>query len=110
MRIRAGLAGVAALWLPLAVALAQTETEPTDDTTGQQKIEAQEQRLLILERKLELQDQAAKTAASSSAVVKAAGGKFSFQTPDGSNVIKFRGLLHFDGRRFNDDITPETAD
>jgi phosphate-selective porin OprO and OprP len=110
MRFRAGWAAVAALWMPLTIALAQTETEPTDDATLQQKIEAQEQRLLVLERKLELQDEAAKTAASSNAVVKAAGGKFSFQTPDGANVIKFRGLLHFDGRRFNDDITPETAD
>lgn len=94
------------MWLPLGIALAQSETE----TDLRQKIEAQEQRLLILERKLELQEEAAKTAAASTPVVKASGGKFSFQTPDGANVIKFRGVLHFDGRRFTDDITPETAD
>jgi phosphate-selective porin OprO/OprP len=110
MSFRAGLAGVAALWLPMGVTLAQTESPPQEDSTLQQKLEEQEQRLLILERKLELQEEAAKTATASNPVVKAAGGKFSFQTPDGANVIKFRGVLHFDGRRFNDDITPETAD
>src|SRR5688572_17155961 len=100
MSFRAGLAALAASWLPLGVALAQTEDPPADEATLQQKLEEQQQRLLILERKLELQEEAGKTAASTAPVVKAEGGRFSFQTPDGANSIKFRGVLHFDGRRF----------
>ena len=103
-------AGFLAVWLPLGVAVAQTQSPPADEATLQQKLEEQEQRLLILERKLELQQEAAKTAETSTPVVKASGGRFSFQTPDGSDVVKFRGVLHFDGRRYNDDITAETAD
>ena len=60
MSLRAGLAGVAALWLPLGVALAQTESPPAGRTPRcSSKLEEQKQRLLILERKLELQEEAA---------------------------------------------------
>lgn len=110
MNLRVRCAVFAALSLPVSLAWAQTQRAAAADATFEQKVAEHEQRLLILERKLELQDEAAKTAASSAPVVKASGGRFSFQTPDGANVIRFRGVLHFDGRRFNDDITPETAD
>ena len=105
---RAGVAGVAALVLPLGVALAQTP--PSSDAELRQEVEEQKQRLLILERKLELQEEAAKEATKSAPVVKASNGRFSFGTPDGANVVKLRGTLHFDYRRYTDDITPETAD
>jgi len=59
---------------------------------------------------LELQDEAAKAAAASSPVLKASPSRFSFQSADGSNSIRFRGVLHFDGRDFLDDSTPETSD
>ena len=101
MSLRAGLAGVAALWLPLGVALAQTESAPTEEPSLQQQLEEQKQRLLILERKIELQDEAAQAAAKANPVVKASGGKFSFQSADGANVVKFRGVLHFDARRYH---------
>jgi phosphate-selective porin OprO/OprP len=109
MSLRTGLAGVAALMLPLGAAVAQ-ESAAAGEPTLQQQVEEQKQRLLILERKLELQEEAAATAKKEAAVVKAAGGKFSFQSAEGANVIKLRGVLHVDGRRYNDDITSETAD
>ncbi len=111
MSFRAGLAGVAALVLPLGVAFAQnTSPPPADDTSLRQEVEEQKQRLLILERKLELQEEAAKDAAKTTPVVKASNGRFSFGTADGANVVKLRGTLHFDYRRYTDSITPETAD
>jgi phosphate-selective porin OprO and OprP len=110
MSFRRAWAGAAALWLPWTASFAQTTEAANDAAALRQRVEEQEQRLLILERKLELQEEAAKTTAASAPIVKASGGKFSFQTPDGANVVKFRGVLHFDGRRFGDDVTPETAD
>ncbi len=110
MSLRAGLAGVAAFWLPLGAAMAQSESARTEEPSLQQQLKEQKQRLLILERKIELQDEAAQAAAKANPVVKAGGGKFPFQSADGANVIKFRGVMHIDARRYSDDITPETAD
>jgi phosphate-selective porin OprO/OprP len=70
----------------------------------------QAQRIQVLERKLELQNEANQGAATSAAVPKASAKGFSISSADGANVIKFRGTLHFDGRWFPDDVTPETAD
>jgi phosphate-selective porin OprO/OprP len=73
-------------------------------------LEAQTQRINVLERKLELQDEAARTAASSSSVPRASARGFQIQSADGAHTVRLRGVLHFDGRWFKDDITPETAD
>ena len=48
--------------------------------------------------------------AASNAVVKASPKGFSLQSADGQNQVKLRGVLHFDGRNFNDDVTPAMAD
>jgi phosphate-selective porin OprO and OprP len=74
------------------------------------RLDAQDQKIKVLERKLELQDEAAQAAAPSTPVVKAGPKGFSFGSPDNANVVKLRGNLHFDGRRFYDDVTPATAD
>lgn len=68
-----------------------------------ERLEQQEQRLKVLERKLEIQDEAAKTAATSTPVVKASPKGFSFQSADGANQIKLRGVMHIDGRYLLDD-------
>ena len=68
-----------------------------------QKIEELSQKVLVLERKLEVQDEAAKTAATSTPVVKASPKGFSFASPDNKNQIKLRGVVHVDGRFFSDD-------
>lgn len=75
-----------------------------------EQLEAQQQQLRVLERKIELNEEAAKAAAPTTPVVKAGPKGFSFGSPDNNNVVKLRGTLHFDGRRFIDDVTPETAD
>lgn len=76
-----------------------------------QRLDAQEQQIKILERKLELNDEAAKAAAPTTPIVRASPNQgFRLQSADGKNVARFRGVLHFDGRYFPDDVTPETAD
>lgn len=76
-----------------------------------ERLEAQEQKIRVLERKLELQDEATKTAVSSAPVVRASPQQgFRIQSADAANVVRLRGVLQFDGRYFPDDITPATAD
>jgi phosphate-selective porin OprO/OprP len=65
----------------------------------------------VLERKLELQDEAAKTATSGAPVVRASPQQgFRIQSADAANVVRLRGVLQFDGRYFPDDVAPATAD
>ncbi|MFL6618579.1 MAG: porin, partial [Povalibacter sp.] len=75
------------------------------------KVEEQQQQIKVLERKLELNDEATKAAIPTTPIVRADPARgFRIQSADGANVARFRGVLHFDGRRFFDDITPATAD
>jgi phosphate-selective porin OprO/OprP len=110
MRLRIGLAAVAVTFLPASLALAQEAQQPPDVAALLQKIEEQEQRLRVLERKLELQNEAATAATAAAPVVRATPNRFSFQSADGANSIRLRGVLNVDARRFTDDITAETAD
>src|SRR5262245_56162724 len=75
-----------------------------------ERLEAQEQRIRVLERKLEIQEEAATASAAAAPVARASGTAFSLQAADGAHSMRLRGTLHFDGRRFNDSISPETAD
>ncbi|HYM34383.1 MAG TPA: porin [Steroidobacteraceae bacterium] len=79
-----------------------------DDTVAAQ-LKEQEQRIKVLERKLELQEEA-KTAAASNAVVRVSPAGFSIQSGDGRNVITLHGNFAFDGRWFSDQSTPIAAD
>jgi phosphate-selective porin OprO and OprP len=75
------------------------------------RLEAQEQKIRVLERKLELQDEATKTATSSTPVVRASPQQgFRIQSADSQNVLRLRGVLQFDGRYFPDDSTAATQD
>jgi phosphate-selective porin OprO/OprP len=97
-------AAIAAALLP-----ATGQADPTSDELLQ-KIEELSQKVLVLERKLEVQDETTKSAAASTPVVKASPKGFSLASADNQNVVKLRGTLHFDGRQFQDDAAPETAD
>lgn len=92
-----GLTGLALSGLPLTAALSQTT--PADGSLAQQ-LEAQDQRIKVLERKLELQNETATAAAASTATVKAGATGFSLNSADGKNVFKLRGTLNVDGRYF----------
>jgi phosphate-selective porin OprO/OprP len=75
-----------------------------------QEIEAQKQRLAVLERKLEIQDEAAKAAAASAPRITASATRFQIGSADGANFIRFRGTLFADNRAYAGDSAPETAD
>ena len=102
------ITGTLATLTPLVVAAQTADGAAT--TTIEQQVADQDQRIKILERKLELASETAAAAAASSSVVKAGPGGFSLQSADGKNVIKLRGTLNVDGRYFVDGITPTTAD
>jgi phosphate-selective porin OprO/OprP len=104
------VAGAVALLLPYAQQTAAQEAAPTDAAALQQRLDEQEQRLRILERRLELADDAAAATAASAAQVRASATRFSLQSADGANAIRLRGVLHFDGRHFGGDSLPGTAD
>ena len=75
-----------------------------------QKIEELSQKVLVLERKLEVQDEAARAAAASAPVVKAGSKGFSLQSADGKNQVKLRGVVHVDGRFFASDTPAGVVD
>jgi phosphate-selective porin OprO and OprP len=92
--------------------LAAAGVAGADDVSElRERLEAQEQKIRVLERKLELQDEAAKAAVPTTPVVRASPQQgFRIQSADSANVVRLRGVLQVDGRRFTDDITAETAD
>ena len=90
-------AAIAAALLPVA-----GQAEPTNEELLQ-KIEELSQKVLVLERKLEVQDETAKTAVASTPVVKASPKGFSIASADSKNQVKLRGVVHVDGRFFADD-------
>jgi phosphate-selective porin OprO/OprP len=63
-----------------------------------QRIEQQEQKILVLERKLEIQDEAAASAKESTPTVSAGPKGFSLRSADGKHQLRLRGTLHLDGR------------
>ena len=89
--LRAGI--FAALALPLA---AQAQEVSNEELL--KRIEEQEQKILVLERKLEITDEAAASAKESTAVVSAGPKGFTLKSADGKNQLKLRGTLHLDGR------------
>lgn len=111
MNIRRAAAPAAlAMLLPFAGgAIAQTAPS-SDNSDLRQEIEAQKQRLAVLERKLELQDEAAKAAAASAPKITASATRFQIASPDGANFIRLRGTLFADNRAYAGDSAPETAD
>jgi len=84
---------IAALALAPVVAQAEVTTEEL-----LRRLEEQEQKILVLERKLEIQDEAATAAKEATPVVSAGPRGFSLKSADAQNQLKLRGVLHVDGR------------
>jgi phosphate-selective porin OprO and OprP len=90
-------AAIAAALLPAVVHADPTNAELL------QKIDELSQKLLVLERKLEVQDEATTAAVKAAPVVKASPRGFSVASADGQNQLKLRGVMHLDGRFFESD-------
>src|SRR5688572_30386064 len=89
---------IAALALPLA---AQAQEVSNEELL--KRLEEQERKVLVLERKLVIQDEAADSAKSSTATVSAGPQGFSLRSADDENQLRLRGTLHLDGRYLPDD-------
>ena len=103
--------------LSCGTALAQTAPEQATQAKAEnansdlrQEIEEQKQRLLILERKLEIQQEAATAAAATAPRITVNASRFQIGSTDNSNFIRFRGTLFADNRAYGGDSAPETAD
>jgi phosphate-selective porin OprO/OprP len=109
---RAVAAAIAALLPFTGAAFAQDVSTPPGDGNAdlRREIEDQKQRLAVLERKLEIQDEAAKAAAASAPRLTISASRFQIGTTDNSNFIRFRGTLFADNRAYAGDSAPETAD
>lgn len=103
----------AARWRAVAVAsllpLSLASAQPTIEELIQ-RIEEQEQKILVLERKLELKEEADKSAAGSAATVRADSRGFALRSADSKNQLRLRGVLHFDGRNLTSDDPNDTTD
>jgi phosphate-selective porin OprO/OprP len=67
------------------------------------QIRALEQKLLVLERKQEIKDEAAAAAAPTTPKITASDKGFTVASPDGANALKIRGLVQLDSRIFFND-------
>jgi phosphate-selective porin OprO and OprP len=105
-------AALATLLLPFAgTALAQQAGGAGNGNDElRREIEDQKQRLAVLERKLEIQQESATAAAATAPRLTINAARFQFGSTDNSNFIRFRGTLHADNRVFGGDSVPETAD
>jgi phosphate-selective porin OprO/OprP len=84
--------------------------EPAQDPQDvQQRLDELEQKIRILERKDELDKEAAAEKAKTGASAVAGRDGFSLRSADGNFQLKLRGYTHFDGRFFQgDDERPAT--
>jgi len=96
--------------IAVALTLAAAGVRADELSDLRERLEAQEQKIKVLERKLEINDEAAKAAAASTPVVKAGPKGFNFASADNANQIRLRGTLHFDGRYFLDDVASDSSD
>jgi phosphate-selective porin OprO/OprP len=101
MRIRK--LGLSVLAAAVIAPLAMAQAEPPTIEELLQRLEQQEQAIKVLERRLELEEEADATAAQAAVQVKASERGFSLQSADGKNQIRLRGLLHIDGRHMISD-------
>lgn len=112
MKIRRAAAGAAIAALLPFTGTAQAQNASPGDSNAElrREIEDQKQRLLVLERKLEIQQEAATAAAATAPRITANASRFQIGSTDNSNFIRFRGTLFADNRAYSGDSAPETAD
>lgn len=109
IRRAAALASVASL-LPFSGAALGQQASADSNADLRREIEDQKQRLAILERKLEIQQEAAAVATASAPKITANASRVQIGSNDGANFVRLRGTLFADNRAYAGDSAPETAD
>jgi phosphate-selective porin OprO/OprP len=95
-------------FVPLSAAFAQAAPS-NDPAVLLQRLEEAENRIKVLERKLEIQDENSTSAAASAPQVRAGGTRWQIGNSDGSSFVRLRGVLQADGRHFEGDGTPAAS-
>jgi phosphate-selective porin OprO/OprP len=95
-------------WMVAALVGGVLSTGSSGAQAADVTIEQLDQKVKILERKLEIADEEAQKKAKESTIVKADKDGFSIAAPDKSYQLKLRGYVQADGRFFVDD-SEETA-
>lgn len=109
IRRAAALASLATL-LPFSGAASAQQAPADSNADLRQEIEEQKQRLAVLERKLEIQQDDGKAAAAAAPKIMANATRFQIGSADGANFIRLRGTLFVDNRAYGGESAPETAD
>lgn len=76
---------------------------PAPPSLLEQRVDEIEQRARIIDRKLELAEEAAAARKAADTVTGASDKGFSFKSADGAFVVKFGGVLRLDGREYLND-------
>lgn len=110
---RGALAGsrllAASVGLTLALSASALHADELSDL--RQRLDGQEQQIKMLERKLGLREEAERAALPATAIVRATPTEgFRIQSADNANVVRLRGVFHFDGRYFLDDVASPASD
>lgn len=101
----------ALLVLPAARAQEEPKPEPAPQApqTLEERLDELDQKIRVLDRKTELDKEAAAEKAKTAGQAMAGKDGFSLKSADGNFVLKLRGYVHFDGRFFqSDDQRPAT--
>jgi phosphate-selective porin OprO/OprP len=83
---------------------------PAITVSGQGPFDDLDRKVGDRERRWELEEDRHDDPTKQPATASAGGDGFSMKSPDGNYQIRFRGLLHADGRFFLDDDNPELVD
>lgn len=104
-RAAAYAAALTAIALAPFTAQAQVSAASPDDVAAlRAQIAALDQKLRILERNIELKDEAAAAEAKKLPKITVGDGRVEFVSADGANSLRVRGLVQADGRYYVDDI------
>lgn len=98
IRKHIGLSGIAALWIVVSGGPVYAENAAVDE-----RLEALDQKVKVLERKLELAQETEAAKGKEAAVVSAGKDGFFLKSADGSYQLKVGGYIQTDGRFFLDD-------
>src|SRR5215203_3427905 len=94
---------------PPAETAQEEAQEPVQPPTVEERLDELDQKIRVLNRKTEIDKEAAAEKAKTAGQATAGKDGFSVKSADGNFVLKLRGYTHFDGRFFqSDDQRPAT--
>ena len=102
---------LAAVSLGAVISAAQAQTESTTDTEDptRQQLQTLDQKVRVLERRIELQNEAAAAALQKAPTVSVSEKGMSIKLADGAYELKLRGTFQVDARIFSEEDAPDDS-